>query len=205
MKTIGKLLGIVGLIAGLILPVQADNYEVDIKESTLKWTGKKVAGTHYGTITFEKGNFQVINNKITDGSFNVNMLSIVCTDLENETWNKKLVDHLKSDDFFSTEEYPVSSLTLKGSEHSNGNTYLFDAELTIKGITHPLSFEADVEMNNATITVSGTLKIDRTLYDIKYGSGKFFKSLGDNMIDDFFTLDFNLVANKSGQVTSVTK
>ncbi len=203
MNKIGKVTGTIGLIAGIILPALAGNYEIDINESTLTWAGKKITGRHYGNIRFEKGNFEVVNNRITQGNFKVNMHSIVCTDLENETLNKKLVDHLNSADFFSTEQHPVSTLVLIDSKHLGGDKYLFNTELTIKGITRPLSFEADVEMKDETVAVSGILRVDRTRYDIKYGSGKFFKSLGDNMIDDFFILNFNIVANKSGEGISV--
>jgi polyisoprenoid-binding protein YceI len=205
MKKITTLTGAMGLLAGMVLPVQGGNYELNIHESTLTWIGKKVGGKHYGNIQFEKGNFEVVNNQIRQGNFEVNMHSIVCTDIENETWNKKLVDHLKSEDFFSTEKHPVSTLVLMDSRHIDGGKYRFDSELTIKGITHPLTFEADIEVKEEAVSVSGVLRIDRTRYSMKYGSGKFFKSLGDNMIDDYFTLNFAFVAVHSGEVVSTKR
>ena len=174
--------------------LMANQYEIKKELSEVQWTGKKVAGKHYGTIRLQKGVLQVEAGKILGGTMVMDMTSIVNEDLENESLNKKLVEHLESDDFFSVDQYPVSTLELKEVTKRSEKTYLFSGDLTIKGITHPVAFEAETTMSDGRITSEGTIKIDRTLYDIKYGSGKFFENLGDNMINDTFTIDFSVVA-----------
>ncbi len=196
MKTTGKFLGIVLLSLIFVVPAISGNYEIDKKKSTVKWTGKKVTGKHYGTIDLHSGSIQTEGKKITSGSFKMNMESIVCEDLTNESTNKKLVGHLKSDDFFSVEKFPVSKMELKEIEHKGGSDYTFTGHLTIKGVTHPVTFDAKTEVENGQLVSKGTIEVDRTRYDIRYGSGKFFDNLGDNMIYDTFTLDFDVVANE---------
>lgn len=176
--------------------VFATDYKVDVKESQVKWTGKKVSGQHFGTISFKQGNLSASGNTVSVAGFEMDMNSIVCSDLENESWNSRLVGHLKSDDFFSVEKYPVSSLAVSKVENLGGNQFRFTGNLTIKGTTHPVTFDAKVDVANGQLVAEGAIKVDRTLYDIRYGSGKFFDSLGNNMIDDFFTLDFKLVAKE---------
>ncbi|MDD4756361.1 MAG: YceI family protein [Prolixibacteraceae bacterium] len=195
MKSTVKIIGILFLNAILTFNLSASNYEIDKSESHVKWTGKKVAGTHYGTISLKKGKLEVQDGIIQSGIFEMDMNSIVNEDLNNVAMNKKLVGHLKSDDFFSVDNYPVSTLVIREVKVKSDNEQIFNGDLTIKGITKPVTFHADVSNQNGKLTAKGTIEIDRTLYDIKYGSGKFFASLGDNMIYDTFSLDFSVVAN----------
>lgn len=195
MKSTVKIIGILFLNAILTFNLSASNYEIDKSESNVKWTGKKVAGTHYGTISLKKGKLEVQDGIIQSGIFEMDMNSIVNEDLNNVAMNKKLVGHLKSDDFFSVDNYPVSTLVIREVKVKSDNEQIFNGDLTIKGITKPVTFHADVSNQNGKLTAKGTIEIDRTLYDIKYGSGKFFASLGDNMIYDTFSLDFSVVAN----------
>jgi polyisoprenoid-binding protein YceI len=191
LKTIHLFL-LVFVTSGLL----AAGYKVDPSESQFKWTAKKVTGQHFGTIDLKQGSLTASGNVISVGSFEIDMKTIVDKDLENESWNSKLVEHLKSEDFFSVEKFPVSSITLTKVEKGEGLNFHFSGDLSIKGATHPVSFDATVEINNVRLVATGNLSIDRTLYDIKYGSGKFFSNLGNNLVDDFFTLDFKIVANQ---------
>jgi polyisoprenoid-binding protein YceI len=195
MKTTVKILGIIFMSGILTLNNMASNYEIDKNESHVKWTGKKVAGQHYGTIDLKNGKLTLQDGIIKSGIVEMDMTSIVNEDLTNAAINKKLVDHLRSDDFFSVDKYPVSTLIVKEVKAFNKDEYIFLGDLTIKGITKPVTFKATVRNQNGKITASGSMEVDRTLYNIKYGSGKFFASLGDNMIYDTFTLDFSVVAN----------
>lgn len=199
MKTTVKILGIIFMNAVMTLTVMASHYEIDKNESQVKWTGKKVTGQHHGTINLKKGTIELEDGVITSGIFEMDMNSIVNEDLKNEAINKKLVDHLKSDDFFSVDKYPVSTLKVKEVRPYNEEEFLFLGDLTIKGITKPVTFKAAIRNQNGKLTAKGSIEIDRTLYDIRYGSGKFFTSLGDNMIYDTFTLDFSVVANNSSE------
>ena len=127
--------------------------------------------------------------KIVSGEFNIDMNSINCKDLTDESWNQKLVGHLKSDDFFGVAKFPTAKLVINESQAFNKDEAVVTGKLTIKGITHPLTFTAKRNGN----TYESTITIDRSKYDIRYGSGKFFDNLGDNMIYDEFTLEVKLV------------
>ncbi len=140
---------------------------------------------------------QLDGSKISTATFEMDMTSIVNEDLTNPAVNKRLVDHLKSDDFFSVENHPVSRLAVHEVKPKAANVHTFTGDLTIKGITHPVSFDAEVTVVNGKLTAKGKMEVDRTQYDIRYGSGKFFQGLGDNLISDIFTLDFVVVANEA--------
>lgn len=174
----------------------AETYKVDKTQSTVKWLAKKVTGQHNGTISFGESVLNVEAGKPVGGKFVINMNSIICEDLTDAEWNQKLIGHLRSDDFFSVEKFPTSKLVLTKVESKGGNKYLFKGNLTIKGITNPAEFEATVSKTGNSLSAEGTLVVDRSLYDVRYGSGKFFDNLGDKTIYDDFTLDFKVVASK---------
>lgn len=194
MKTIGKITGTIALIAVLAIQVLAADYKLDKSNSKVKWKGKKVTGEHYGTIDLKSGNLEVESNKIKSGTFQMNMTTIVNEDLTNESMNKKLVGHLKSDDFFSVDAHPAATLVIKEVKHKSGTTHSFSGDLIIKGITNPVIFDAEVVIDGDKLRTKGKIEVDRTLYDIKFRSGRFFSDLGDNLIYDTFTLDFDVVA-----------
>ncbi len=197
MKTIGKLTATITLVALFALQVMAADFKLNKSNSTVKWNGKKVTGEHYGTIDLKSGNLEVEDKKIKSGNFQMDMTTIICEDLTNESMNNRLVNHLKSDDFFSVDKHPVSAFVLKESKYKSGNTHSFTGDLTIKGITHPVSFDAEVVIDGNNLRAKGKMEVDRTLYDIKFRSGRFFSDLGDNLIYDTFTLDFDVVATAS--------
>jgi polyisoprenoid-binding protein YceI len=176
-------------------------YQVDATKSQLTWNGKKVTGEHTGTINVANGQILVAGNKVTGGTFDIDMTSIKNTDLTDPEYNGKLIGHLKSDDFFSVEKNPkatfkITSLTpIKGAKAGQPN-YTVKGNLTIKGITNAVSFPAAVAVNNGTATAKGVATLDRTKWDIRYGSKSFFANIGDKAINDDFTLDFNIVAKQ---------
>ncbi|MDA3816578.1 MAG: YceI family protein [Prolixibacteraceae bacterium] len=175
----------------LAFTVNAQNFTVDTEKSDLKWTGKKVTGQHNGSIELTEGSFTLNDNRISKGMFVINMTTITNKDLSGET-REKLVGHLKSDDFFSVENHPTSVLKLNNSTKLQNGKTTVKGELTIKGITHPIEFEGTKTGN----VFEATINVDRTKYNVRYGSGKFFENLGDNMIYDDFILDITLVTNK---------
>lgn len=184
MKKINILLAI--LLIGFTAVAQ--EFSVNTSKSELKWTGKKVTGEHWGFIKLKDGSITLKNDKTLTGVFNIDMNSINNKDLENLEYNGKLVGHLKSDDFFGVEKFSVATLKITKSTPLMNNIADVTGDLTIKGITHPVTFKT---MKTET-GYSASIKVDRTKYDIRYGSGKFFDSLGDNMIYDEFVLDVNL-------------
>ncbi len=164
--------------------------KVDIKNSLVKWTGYKVTGQHEGTITLKKGELNFDGNlKLIGGVFDMDMTSINTTDLDGGS-KDRLDSHLKNDDFFSVNKYNTANLVFTKimlSKNNNEN-YVVDADLTIKGITNPISFEMNVYENSA----SANLKIDRTKFNIRYGSASFFDGLKDRAIYDEFDLEVRL-------------
>lgn len=182
MKKVNFMFGLVALF--LVTSLGAQNFNVDVNSSKLKWTGKKVKGEHFGTIAMKSGSFVMESGAVKKGEFLFDMNSILVEDLTDPKWNGKLLGHLKSDDFFSVSNFPESKLILKGSSKISDNKMTVQGELTIKGITKPIEFIVMKDGNKFIADID----VDRVQYDIKYGSGKFFSNLGDNMISDTFNL-----------------
>lgn len=181
-------------LMGLWITGFSAEYRVDVKASSLEWHAKKVTGQHMGTIAFGESTLNVEGKKITGGKLSVEMNTLVDTDLTDSGFNQKLTGHLKSDDFFGVAKFPQSMLEVKKVELKSDKLYHFTADLTIKGITAPVEFDAEVQDVSGQITATGVMTVNRTKYGIKYGSGSFFEGLGDKMIYDDFTLNFKLVA-----------
>ena len=160
--------------------------DVNINDSKITWKGYKVTGEHEGTINLKSGSLKFDGNTLTGGSFVMDMTSINTTDLQGE-YKGKLDGHLKSPDFFGVESHPSASLVITSAKGSKGK-YNVKADLTIKKITQPVEFIMYVQENSATAFV----KIDRTKFDIKYGSSSFFDNLKDKAIYDEFDLNVNL-------------
>ena len=188
MKT--RFLTAITALALATITLQAQTVAIDVPRSTIKWEAKKVVGQHNGEISLKSGSLTLKNKNIVAGEFIVDMKTIKDSDLPAGEWNDKLVGHLNSDDFFGTAKFPESKLEIlsatpldaKGSSEIKG-------KLTIKNIEQPITFTANVNGKN----YNATLTIDRTKYDIKYGSGQFFEGLGDKMISDTFTLEISLI------------
>jgi polyisoprenoid-binding protein YceI len=194
MKTL-KSLAVFVLALSLSTSVFAGSQKVDAAKSSVKWLAKKVTGEHSGTIGIKEGNLVVDKDKITSGKVVIDMNSIVCLDLTDAGYNAKLIGHLKSPDFFEVAAFPTAELALNKVD-SKGNSHTFSGNLTIKGITNPASFTAtSVKVGTAT-TYTGTLVIDRSKYNVRYGSKSFFDNLGDKVIYDEFTLDFTLIVSE---------
>lgn len=175
--------------------VFAGNYVVDASKSTVAWHGKKVTGEHNGTIDIKEGSLDVVDGEIKGGTVTIDMQSISNEDITDADMKGKLVGHLKSDDFFSVETHPTATLVLTDVKKS-GSNYTLTGDLTIKGTTKPVSFQASSTTEGDAVKVEGELIIDRSDYDVRYGSKSFFDNLGDKMIYDDFTLDFVVVAKK---------
>ena len=169
---------------------------VNSEESKVVWLGKKVTGEHSGEIKMAFGDLQFDGDVLTGGSFEIDMNTISNSDIENDEYKQKLVGHLKSDDFFGVDEYPKASFVITDVEHKKAGKYLLKGDITIKGITKSIEFPAQVTMLDSKATATASVTIDRSEFNVKYGSGSFFDGLGDKMIYDDFTLDITLVANK---------
>ncbi|MEM1258512.1 MAG: YceI family protein [Bacteroidota bacterium] len=177
------------LVFGAVLanPIDEEKKEVKTESSTVTWKAYKVTGSHTGTLDLKSGSLLFEEGKLTGGEFTVDMTTINTTDLTGGG-KKKLDGHLNSDDFFSTASHPTSTLKFTGVEASGKNSYTVTGDLTIKGITKPITLEVSIYGSKAT----ANLKVDRTQFDVKYGSGSFFDNLGDKTIYDEFDLVVDL-------------
>jgi polyisoprenoid-binding protein YceI len=173
------------------------NYVFDPNSSTIHWVAKKVTGAHDGKVKLKSGELTLDGDNLTAASFLVDMGSITVEDLKDENYNSKLLGHLKSEDFFSTEKNPEASFKLKTATlskevASSGKNYNVVGDLTIKGITKEVSFLATVVKSGSLATAIARVKVNRINYDIKYGSKSVFGDIGDKAIDDEFTLEIKL-------------
>lgn len=187
---------VVLLVTSFNMAANAKDFVIDKAASKVKWEAKKVTGKHNGSISFDNGSIAVSGSKINGGSFVIDMKTIVVEDLTDPGYNKKLIGHLSSDDFFSIEKFSQSSMVIKKVTPVSGDESKFSADLTIKGVTNPIEFNAKVTVDGDHLNAEGIITVNRTLFGIKYGSGSFFQGLGDKMIYDDFTLTFNIVALK---------
>ncbi len=167
--------------------IKKEMKKIKTSESTAVWTGKKFGGSHTGTIQLKEGQLEFEDNQLSGGSFTIDMSSIAVTDLTGDS-KGQLEGHLKSDDFFGTTSFPEATLVFTNVKQSAVNTYEVTADLTVKGITEPVDFILSMGDHNA----STQLTINRSKYNVKYGSKSFFKGLGDNFIYDDFIVDVNL-------------
>jgi len=197
MKKITTLLVAITAVALVAFkPIAPATFKVDTEKSKIEWTGKKVTGQHTGTIKLASGEVAVNGKVPTSGKFAIDMTSMTSTDLQGETAGK-LLGHLKSDDFFGVDKFPTSTFTATKITPAGANKVNVTGNLTIKGKTAPITFPATYTLAGNTLTiVAPEVKVDRTVYDIRYGSKSFFESIGDKAIDNDFLLNVTLVATK---------
>lgn len=171
-------------------------FQIQKTSSTVNWTGKKVLGLHTGSINVAGGNIEMTGDNISGGEIVIDMTSIIITDINDAKTNQDFKDHLLDDEFFSVDKYPTAHLVLNNGIAIGNNKYKLTGILSIKDIAHPVSFIATVEVFTDTLHSLGEIIIDRTLYNIRYGSGKFIANLGDKIIFDDFVLQFKLVGQR---------
>lgn len=170
--------------------MKKQNFEIAVAESNIDWTGRKVTGSHFGTIAIKEGSLTVNEEgKLAGGRFVIDTTSIKVLDVTDPATNEQFAGHLASDDFFASGQYPeaVFQITAVNNNHIEG-------DLTIKGITHPIGFDAIVAVAGNTLKAAGKIVVDRTLYGIKFRSGNFFQNLGDTLIYNDFDLNVTLTA-----------
>jgi polyisoprenoid-binding protein YceI len=196
MKTKQTIIALLILVTAFAFTGKNDEYTVNTDQSKLTWVGRKVTGEHTGNISIADGKLVADGKTLKAGSFKIDMASITNQDIEDESYRQKLLGHLKSDDFFSTDKHAQSTFVITKVTPGAGNQYQIKGNLTIKGITKEIEFPATVQVDEKQVIAKAKVVVDRTQYDIKYGSGSFFDNLGDKAIDNNFELNVNLVAQK---------
>lgn len=185
------------LISVVLFPVLgvAGTYQIDTHQSAVYWKATKVTGAHEGEVGVKSGSIRFEDGHFVGGNAVVDMTTITISDLKNEGMNKKLLRHLQSDDFFDIEKYPEAKISITEVQPLNDHQYSILADMSIKEITKQIQFVATVKLTETEVIADAEVVIDRTDFDIKYGSGKFFENLGDKMIHDQFTLKINIKAS----------
>ena len=172
---------------------QTSSIPIDINKSNVKWYGDEITGKqHYGSLKFKEGNIVLtgtgkVSDKIISGNFIVDMTSLNVEDLTGRGKNS-LEGHLKSDDFFSVSKFNYAYLKILKSNDPINGVQTINGDLTIKGISHPVTFTMELNGKKA----KSNLIFDRTKYDVKFRSGNFFQNLGDKLIYDDIKLEVNL-------------
>lgn len=176
-------------------------YTLDAQNSVLRWEGKKTLIAGYvdtGVINIKEGKLTMADGKIISGQFIIDMNTITGEKTGKKSGESFLTNHLKSPDFFDAEKFPTSELVISSVQPldpKTANQYQVNGNLNIKGITNPITFTAEIYQTAAgELRALGKIELDRTLWNVRYGSGKFFQNLGDAIIDDKFTVQLSLIA-----------
>ncbi len=188
-------------LASLLLvtcAISAQDFAIDPSASQVLWTGTKVTGEHTGTLGVKKGTIIMNGRDLGAADITMDMTAITCSDITNPGSNEKLVNHLKSADFFDVENHPEATFRTTKVEGLPANSgqpnYRVTGDLTVKGITHPVTFEVLLRKVGEVVHAAANLEFDRAKYDIRYRSGAFFEELGDRMIHDTVRLTFDVRA-----------
>jgi len=180
------------LILAAMLTVQvlaespvSPTYSLNEAKSTLYWKGSKPGGMHNGTVEVVTGTASVDGALISGGSFEIDLTTIRNEDVKNDGMRERLVDHLKSEDFFYVENYPKARFIITGATAGEGSEQVISGDLTIRGITQPIRFPAEITMDQNRIHAkTGDIVLDRTLWDVNFKSRSVFAQLKDSYIDD---------------------
>jgi polyisoprenoid-binding protein YceI len=166
---------------------------IDTQETVVTWKGSSIEGSHTGYVSISKGELMIENGALVGGTVEVNMQTIVDESHRNDN---NLIEHLKDPDFFDVQKFPTATMVIDKVASITGADKTITGNLTIKGITQYVSFPATIAMKDRTVTANGKLVIDRTLWDIRYKSGKFFANLANQAISDSIEINVKLVARK---------
>ncbi len=177
-------------------------YHADPTNSVLKWAGRNVNSTHTGTAPVTEGAIEVRKRIVTNGRFTIDMTGMACDDITDETYNKLLIDHLKSDDFFAVAVYPqvvfeISRTDAIPSSAPGSPNITVTGALSIRDITKTIAFPAIIcAVPDGGLRFLAEIEIDRTVWNVCYGSGKLFRKLGMHLVNDMVSIAFRITANR---------
>lgn len=185
----------------LVVPVLRDGvYHVDTVNSRVEWIGRNINNRHQGLITMQGGELTILGGKPVEGSLVADMTTIMNTDLADEGWRNMLIRHLMSDDFFSVERFPTASFRLTGWESIDGGapeapSGVAVGNLTIRDVTRPVCAQTILAPQpDGSVKAHAVLDIDRTLWNVCYGSGRLFERLGMHLVNELISLELFVVA-----------
>lgn len=169
--------------------------EIDTKESVVTWKGSMLIASeeHIGYVHISKGELMIEKGQLVGGTVEIDMNTIEYKDKKNKNTP---VNHLKSPDYFDVEKFPTSTIEITKVASESDKTIKVTGNLTIKGITHPVTFPAQMEVTDGIVKANGKVIIDRTDWGIRYRSGKFYDIVADQTVSDSIEFDINIVAKK---------
>lgn len=196
-----NLKSVISVLAVVGFSLSAWSGNIDTSKSEVTWTGSKVIGdSHVGNVKVKDGEVKYKNGEPTSANVVIDMTTITNNDLKDPKWNKKLVGHLNSDDFFSTSKYKTATLDAKSIKKASDKFYFVTGDLKIKGKSNPVKVKVEVlEDKKDYQVVKADFEFDRTKWGIKYNSGSFFSDLGDKMIADEVKLSVKLHVKKDAK------
>lgn len=174
---------------------KTQQYVVEISDSQFKWTGYHLAKSyeHWGYVNLKSGTISTDGQKITSGDFVIDMSSIQNMDVENHRDKAKLVNQLKSDDFFNVKKFPEARLVIKRTAKKTGNMFTTTADLTIRGITKEIVFDSEMKaINEDQLQVTATLRVPRADFKVMYGW-----KMENAILANEFQMDVKLIAKRT--------
>lgn len=181
----------------------ATDGRLDVDASFIHWTGRNLFNFHTGALKLKEGFVDIRQGNLVGGEFQIDMDSMSCTDLTDSKMNRMLIDHLRSDDFFSVGDHPVATFTVTSANRISGVSdglpnHRITGELTLRGARVPLSFDALVAgKEDGSYVAQAMVDFDRTLWGSIYGSGKFFSRLGQHVVNDVIHLHLKVATHSS--------
>jgi polyisoprenoid-binding protein YceI len=184
-------------------PPEDGTWAINTESSQIEWIGRNLNSTHRGMIRIAHGEIVVRNGGLSSGRIVIDMNSITNTDLDDPALRQLLVAHLKSDDFFDVERFPSAELIMESAEPLPGATpgssnFQLTGRLSMKDVNHPISFPTIISAGEGSALMAvAQIEIDRTRWNVLYGSGRFFRMLGKHMVNDMITLLVKVVAERA--------
>jgi polyisoprenoid-binding protein YceI/rhodanese-related sulfurtransferase len=173
-------------------------YRVDLENSYLHWHGRNLLNSHHGSIAISDGSVEIQGGQLVDATLEIDFTKIHCDDLSGSEWHDVLIAHLESDDFFDTELFPQGAFQLTSADHidelnSGAHNLKIEGDLTMRGQTQPVSIVAACGVtDDSTPALQARFEIDRTLWGMRYGSGKFFSRLAGHLVNDHIELSLKI-------------
>ena len=181
----------------LLLP--EGEYQIDTEQSIVEWFGRNPNTKHFGTVCISKGQIQIENGNMT-GAVEIEMDSIENINLEGDELQPVLVSHLKSDDFFLVKAFPKAKFTINSGQlaeepHLSSPNYEVNGTLNLRGVKADLSFATTIaSTDDGGLIAEAHFDIDRTRWNVIYGSTRFFENLGMHLVFDLISFQVRIVA-----------
>ncbi len=183
------------------LQLSDGQYRIDTDQSLIEWAGRNPNTKHFGTVRIADGHIQVANGNLT-GAVDIDMDSIDNINLAGDELQPVLVSHLKSDDFFLVKVFPTAKFTVDSGQRAekpylSADNYDVNGTLELRGVKANISFPSTfTHTDDNGLVAEAHFDIDRTRWNIIYGSTRFFEHIGMHLVFDLISFQVRIVATK---------